>query len=456
MDRFSLRPLGTLAVLTAALLLGAVPLAAQDAPAAAPAAAPGPAPSLGLSAALGTETIDGVTYQSLGLLPDVGFGPLGVGLDLSFHFRFYQQPGGDFGIYPRSADWWEGSKSLGQNLDKYLSRIVYLRWGHKGDPLYVMAGLLPSTTLGSGFLVGGYSNGALRPELRYTGVELDADGSLVGLPYGGFESFVGNISAFDVVGGRLYVKPAALWAPDVKLLQDLQVGFTVAADTNPFAQSTVAGSGRVAVYGADVIAPLYQGDWATARATLDGSYEGSHGGASIGFDGRLFGFLLWGVQQRFLGENFLPDYFDQGYEANRVNKFRVYNDEVSIPASAAWQASLGASILGDLLTFGTTLSGPWTPQDNVLSQPQLKGSAVLKNGVLPVGVEAYYIKNGLTSWADLTSPEDALIGAKVGYTIGAVTLNIIYDLRYLAPGETGPDGKNWVSTSRVETAVKFF
>ncbi|HTH12849.1 MAG TPA: hypothetical protein VMB23_00530, partial [Spirochaetia bacterium] len=89
-------------VLSGSLILASLsPLVAQDAPAS------GGFPfSAGLSASLSTESISGETYQAIGLLPDLGFGPLGVGFDLSFHFRFYETPGGAFGFYPRSQDWW--------------------------------------------------------------------------------------------------------------------------------------------------------------------------------------------------------------------------------------------------------------------------------------------------------------------------------------------------------------
>jgi hypothetical protein len=433
---------------------------ADDSPAPAPATQDkGPQFSFGMSAALGTETILDTNYETFGLLPDFGYGPFGVGIDLSFHFQFYEQPGGNFGFYPRKEDWWDSSLSTRQNIDKYLARIAYLRWGHKGDPLYAQIGLLPSTTLGTGFIVGGYNNGALRPELNYIGLELDAKGELVGLPYGGFESFVGNISAFDVVGARVYLTPFALTNPDNAFLKAIQFGVTGAADTNPYSEVPNVPnqqSGQVIVGGVDTLVPLVSGDLFSAQATADAAVQGSHEGGEIGVGGKAIGFLVWGLQNRFLGEDFLPQYFDSGYEINRVEKFAIYRGDVTVPATVGWVASLGTTFLGDQLTFGATLSGPWTSQDNELAQPELQSYATLKAGILPVDLNAFYVKTGLTSFGELTSPENALIGAKAGYTIGAVTLNIVYNLRYLTDGEAGPNGKNWVSTSSIQTAVKMF
>ena len=441
-------------VLSGSLILASLsPLVAQDAPAS------GGFPfSAGLSASLSTESISGETYQAIGLLPDLGFGPLGVGFDLSFHFRFYETPGGAFGFYPRSQDWWDSSLSTAQNVDKYLSRIAYLRWGKKGDPLYVQAGLLPSTTLGSGFIVGGYTNGALRPALKYTGLEVDASGDLIGFPYVGIESFTGNISAFDVVGARAYVKPFGLFAPDNALLKSLQVGVTLASDTNANAQ--VANASRadaVVVTGIDALDPLVTSDVFSAVASLDLAAQGSHTGASLGVGGKALGVLQWGLQGRALGDNFLADYFDQGYEVNRVAKYSIYKGNVSVPGTVGWLASLGTTLAGDQVSFGATLSGPFTSQSSVYAQPQLQSYAKVKAGFLPVSLDAFYIKNGLVSFDQLVSAEHALIGAKVGYQLGVVTLSIVYDLRYLTDAEASANnGQKWVTTSRVETAVKMF
>lgn len=412
--------------------------------------------SFSLTGALGTETISGVNYQSFGLLPDFGWGPLGVGVDLTFHFRFYEKEGGEFGVYPRPRDWYDPTLSTAQNIDKYLSRILYLRWGHKGDPLYIQAGLLPSTTLGSGFVVGGYNNGALRPALKYTGVALDASGELIGLPYGGFESFVGNISTFDVLGARAYIKPFAITNPDDAFLKAIQVGFTVAADTNVYAQSLLEGSGSAVAEGIDVMVPLYSGDWATAVATGDAALQGSHAGGAVGVGGKLLGVFVWKLENRFLGDNFIADYFDRAYEIDRVAKYQIYKSSaVVIPGTIGWLATLGTTFLEDNVSIGATLSGPWTAEDQIYAQPKLQSWATLKAGVLPISLDAFYVKNGLTTLEKLVSPRNALIGAKVGYNLGAVTLSVVYDLRYLTDSEVGTDGKNWVSTSRVETAVKF-
>lgn len=410
--------------------------------------------SFGMVSSLGNETIAGVNYQYLGLLPDFSYGPWGVGVDLSIHFRFYRNPADDFGFYPRGEDWWDSNLSLGKNLDKYLARLAYIRYGKKGDPVYAQLGLLPSTTLGTGFIVSGYNNGALRPDTKLTGLNLDLSGSLVGVPWAGVESFVGNISTFDLVGIRGHAKPLGEIFADNPILKDTQFGLTAVIDTNPYANvADSKDSGTAVVTGVDAIAPLMSSDMFTARATLDLTAEGANVGSALGVGGSAVKFLSWGLQLRALGDNFITNYFDQGYELSRAAKYAVYTGDASIPGSTGWQISLGTSLLGDLLVMGTVFSAPFGSSDNVLAQPQLVGYAQLKPGVLPIDFNAFYLKRGVTSIGELLSPEDALIGAKVGYTFGAVTLSIVYDLHYDA---VGINGNNWVTTSRVETSVKMF
>jgi len=407
--------------------------------------------SMGLTAALGAETIDKTSYQYLSLLPDFGYGPWGLGIDLSLHFEFNRN--GEFGFYPRSKDWYDPEASAGVNIDKYLARLAYIRYGHKGDPLYAQLGWLPSTTLGTGFVVSGYNNGALRPNTRLTGLILDASGSLISVPWIGWESFVGNLSTLDLVGARIYAKPLGLIYPEDPILKNTQLGFTVVADTNPYVRSAVSGSGQVVVLDIDALAPLYSSEVFTTRATVDLTAEGTRTGAAFGLGGSLVRFVSWGFQIRALGENFIPNYFDQGYELSRVSKYLVNKGIRNIPGGFGYLTSLGTSVLGDALVLNLSFSGPFGSPTEVLAQPQLIGTAQLKTGLLPFDFNAFYVKQGITSPQKLLSAEDALIGAKVGYTYGVVTLSVVYDLHY---DNQIVVGNRWVTTSRIETAVKLF
>lgn len=407
--------------------------------------------SFSMSAALGAETIEKVNYQYLSLVPDFGYGPWGVGVDLSFHFEFLRDD--QFGFYPRAKDWWDPDQSLGRNIDKYLARLAYLRYGHKGEDLYAQIGLLPATTLGSGFIVSNYNNGILRPDIRLTGLNLDASGALFGAPWIGMESFVGSISTFNLIGTRVWTKPFTLAGVENPILKNTQVGVTGVVDTNPNANTTGSSPGTVAIFGADAMAPLVSSELFTALGSLDLTAQGSNVGSALGVSGTAVKFLFWGVQLRALGDNFLTNYVDRGYEISRAKKYEIYKGTVKVPGTLGYQTTLGTSFLGDAVVMGFTFAGPFGSTSNLLAQPQLTGFATVKPGLLPVDVNAYYLKRGVTSFDKLISPADALIGAKVGWTMGAVTLSVVYDLRYV---ESSSGNNNWVTTSRIETAVKMF
>lgn len=111
-----------------------------------------------------------------------------------------------------------------------------------------------------------------------------------------------------MLGARAYLKPFALAGSDSELLKNLQVGLTVAADTNPYAQAPkgTSGSGSVAAYGVDALAPLFSSDLFSALASADLAMQGSHSGASLGVGGKLLGLFNWGLSNRFLGRTSCP------------------------------------------------------------------------------------------------------------------------------------------------------
>jgi len=275
---------------------------------------------------------------------------------------------------------------------------------------------------------------------------------------------VGNVAALDVGGGRVYAKPFGWLVPDNAFLKPIQFGVTVAGDTNPYAQLPSApnhASGAVVASGLDILVPLYAQEGFSVDATADAALEGTHGGGQIGVGGKAFEILRWGLANRFLGDNFLPDYFDQGYEISRVDKFLIYNGTTSVPGTLGWEATVGTNLWTGALIFTVSVSAPWTGQSSVYAQPQFQSRAQVKPGVLPVDLEAYYVKQGLNSWADWGTPANALIGAKAGYTVGTVTLSLVYDLHYLSDSEVatnglGPNGNRWVTTSRIETSAKLY
>jgi hypothetical protein len=441
---------------------------------------PGLSPQFGLGITLGAQSFPNpdyipggdqpevITYQSLGLTPDVAFGKLGVGLDLTVNYRFTAGSGNEFEV--RAEDWVPDSER--NFLEVYLPKIRYIRWGMKGDPLYVHFGSIDNGTLGNGFILGGYTNTQYLPVQRIFGLSLDVDGSLFEFPYVGIETFVGNLAVFDMFGSRLFVRPLA--GTEIPVIRNLQVGTTAVVDRLPFyfaeddpeapALTLLTPSGvsvdeaSVLVWGADLRLPIVANPLFSLATFGDVVFQNGNTGSMIGAGGRLARVVTYGAQLRFLGENFLPVYFDATYDLFRPLKYATYS---GVPGFATdpyigWLASSGLSLLDDQLVFNASLDSPFqTDPDNLLLQPHLRARLFVSDALLGgFGVEATYDKRGIMGLDELLSPEDAVIGARVNYRIQNATITFVYDLQYdpfPAPGED-----SWITTTKIESSITLF
>lgn len=411
--------------------------------------------SLGIGTATFQEGSDTVTYQKLVLSPDFAFGKFGIGLDLTLNFTFTGPPSGsDF--YVRREDWVPSGDD--EFLDVYLPKFKYIRWGQKGDPLYAKLGTIEDMTLGDGFIMLGYSNSLFLPERRIFGLNLDVDGSLFGVPIVGFESVLGNLARFDVMAIRPYVRPLAGTA--VPILQNLQVGATLAADTNPGLYKGVSAD-PILVYGVDLQLPLLATPAVKLATFADlASVDSRSLGGMVGFGGRLVGFLLYGAQLRVLGEDFIPSYFDAAYDLFRYDKYQLVQAGTGNSAFVGWLGTLGFSVFQDALLFSATLEGPFSRPDpgdpgNYLNYPHLLAVFRVNEGLIPnVSLLASYDKRLIRTWDDLVSPEDAVIQTKLNYRVGAAVLSFTYNLRYVPDPAPGED--SWEVTSGLESSIQLF
>jgi hypothetical protein len=413
----------------------------------------------GLSIGIGAQTFeengDQVTYQMLKLSPDVAIGKFGIGLELTMNYQF--EP--DFTV--RRADWAPtGDDTI---LDVYLPKFKYVRYGFKGDPLYVKFGSIEDALLGNGFIMGGYDNTLFLPEKRIFGLSLDLDGALFKFPYVGIETFVGNLAQFDVMGFRPYVRPLAF--TEMPVIGGLQVGGTVAFDRKPNLYLGDDSIDPVILYGADLTLPILTkpmirlttfADVAVLHNTVGSGNTGK--GEMVGFGGRLFGVINYGAQIRVLGEDFIPTYFDTAYDLFRAEKYDLVQLG-GIDSYVGWLGRLGLALLDDALIFDVTLDGPYSQPGggdpaNYLDWPHLYAEFILAEGIIPnVSLEASWDKRSLGAQEgflqDLFSPEDAVIGARVNYAIGAAVLTFVYQLAY-------EPGGGWQTTSGIESSIQLF
>jgi len=400
------------------------------------------------------------TWTRVGFQPDLSFGKIGFGIDLSFHFQLYQTSSDAFTLYP--GDWVPNYQGNGKTIfDVYLPKILYVRYGLKGqDPLFVKLGSIDDLSLGNGFIISNYSNMHFLPQQRIFGLDLGIDGSLFGFPMVGFEALTGNLARFDVVGGRVFVRP--LIQTSIPLLKNMQVGATVVADTNPdlYVNSTAS---AVAAYGADAMVPLIESPVFPLAAFTDIAFDPNNStGWMIGVGGRALGFLTYGAQIRILQNGFIPSYFDANYDIFRATKYLYMQKPLPGGIYEGWAASAGTSILGDKFIFNVSLDGPFSGKGvvspvssaNTVDYPHLRG--ILRFGEIksfPIFFDASYDKYTIGAakgfFQDLVDPTDAVIGLNVNFRTGASVLTLAYDAKW------NPATQQFEVTSSLQASMKF-
>jgi hypothetical protein len=428
----------------------------------------GTTPEFGLDLGLGAATFnDGeepVTYQSLSLNPDFAIGKFGIGLAVTINYRFN---GGDANdeFEVRSADWVPSEAGV-SFLELYLPMFRYLRWGFRGDPLYVKLGSIDDATLGNGFIMGNYANTLFLPEQRIFGLSLDIDGKLFNFPFVGFQSFVGNLADFDVIGGRLFARPLLLF--EIPILKFLEVGTTLVADIDPYAfiKSTLPDetppAETVSVWGVDFRLPVISGPIFSMLAFGDFVTQPGTAGGMLGVAGKLFSFLPYGAQLRFLGDDFIPVYFGRPYDLYRADYYAISrNDDATvIEGTAGWFASTGFSIFEDKIALNISIDGPFKdPAPGIdddeegawVKFPHLRGSFVVAEGLLPgFSFDASVDKRNIQKFADLVDFSDAVIGATINYQTGPAVITLAYDVRY------NPVTEAWETSAKLQSSLSLF
>jgi hypothetical protein len=417
---------------------------------------------------LGTDVIAAVdgtteTWTKLAFQPDLAFGKIGVGIDLTVHFKLYPTNDQAIEFYP--GDWVPDYNGNGKNFfDLYLPKILYVRYGLKGaDPFFVKLGSMNDLSLGNGFIMDDYSNMNFMPATRIFGLDIGLDGQLFNFPYVGLELVTGNLAKLDLVGGRLFARP--LIGTEIPIVKNMQVGATVVADNVPDAYAATAHDAKpLAVYGMDVVVPILGGKVFPLAAFSEMAFEPNKSmGAMLGAGGRLFGFITYGAQLRFLQDGFIPSYFDTGYDIYRAAKFDYMQDSTGGSFKAGWYATLGFSLLDDKIALSARMDGPFTAVPGVATSyqgdyPHAKAVLKLAEGLLggfyfDARYEKYYIGKVAGFFSDLVDPTDAIVGLDINYKTGASVLTLAYNAKW-DPSLNSGSGK-WVVTSSITASMKF-
>ena len=435
------------AVILVLCWFAAAPAFAQDTP---------PADTFGFNMAMGigiqnfTGPVEPGTYASIGLEPDFSYGKFGIGLDLTVN---YNTNNGSLNV--RRADW--AVDSFQDFLEVYLPKIAYVRYGLKGDPVFVELGSFSDATLGDGFIMGSYDNTLFMPDERHLGMQADLDGRLFQAPFFGFESVVGNLAQLDVMGGRLYVRP--LVGTDMQVLNELEIGFTAAVDTKPFFDTLSVGNpSPIAVYGGDIRVPIVnrRNAFSLTAFTDVASIQSKSIGGMVGVGGRIINVFTYGLQLRALGEDFIPDYFGPTYDLLRDQQYMIVQTGGFSPAMLGWLASVGTSFFRDMFVFRVSLDGPFNPSpstDPLLRYPHLRGIVTLAEGLVPgVSFDFSYDKKALAAPSDLVSAEDAAIQAQLNFRTGPAVISFLYKIVFDPTQSPNP----WHVTSGLQSSIALF
>jgi hypothetical protein len=173
-------------------------------------------------------------------------------------------------------------------------------------------------------------------------------------------------------------------------------------------------------------------------------------GGLLGFGGSMIGFINYGLNALFIGDDFVPFYFDATYDLFRESKYAIYTGDAGMSAYTGWLARLGFSFFEEAVSFETTLDGSFAPDpDNPNTLPHLRATLAVAEGILPgVHFDATYDKKYINSFEDLVNPEDAVIGANIHYTTGPATITLGYNLRYVPESD-----EQWQTSAKLSTSI---
>jgi hypothetical protein len=262
---------------------------------------------------------------------EFNLGPVGLGLSLPLNLMLWNQDdccGADPATHTRDYKTYGGliRKRDWDEPQDYTKLVRYLRYGHKRDPVYFLAGQLWGASIGHGTLVSRYANSLSLDHPKF-GLALDFNTT-----YFGIETLADHLGDPALLAGRAYLRPLG----EVPILRGWAVGFTFATDrTAPRALapgSTPEGNQIVAEQ-----RPAYTGGVDTEFEVLNnsvislvpyvdlnriaGAGNGLHAGIltniylpvpvlEISLQARL--------EYRMMQAGYIPAYFDQTYDLGRV------------------------------------------------------------------------------------------------------------------------------------------
>ncbi len=401
-----------------------------------------------LEGGAGVTVIDGEVFYLVTVTPEFAFGKFGLGVDLNL--RINREGKIRPGDYVHFSD--------------FLRIIRYARWGQKGDEFYTRVGALDYSRLGHGFIMYNYRNSASY-DRRTTGIELDVDFDKYG-----FESVYSDVTAASLLGLRGYVRPVKFTpAAKIPIIGGFELGATYATDLDKTSNRTFgqvgglpstgianANSGSpMAVYGVDAGLPLLS--LAAVKSTLYGDLakiKGYGNGGAVGIDLNFYGMgLIWigaKYERRWLGDQFLPSYFDALYEHDRyglIDTTHFMSKAASLPYVHKSQGYFGQIIISILNTFNIVggYQAPVGVKNQGVFHAELQTPAVIPQIVFGGGFDKRNI--GPVFKCD----ENSILYAELGYKpIPYMIVSMLYQWTFAKQA----DG-TYATQKRIEPKVRF-
>jgi hypothetical protein len=396
----------------------------------------------------GFSKINDETFYSVQFRPEFAIGQFGVGLNVNLLYNT------DTG-HIRSEDW-------NETYD-YFRVIRYLRWGQKYDPLYTRVGTLDAARLGHGFIVNYYTNEASYDN-RKIGLALDIDFGKFG-----FESIASNLGRAELIGVRGYYRPL-LGIINVPVIKNFAFGVTLSRDFDPDEWS--ATDDAVSVYGFDLELPIIRSrivntvlyyDWAKIHgysASLGESQSFGNGqavGVSLDF-GNLAGLidLYAKIERRWLGEEFVPSFFDPFYEIERYQMnsgFSIYKTDRLLGLTESTRGVFG-ELYGGLLGNKIRLLGMLSRLDDKPKSGMMHLAAEALDTIPGIAVHAMYDKMAIETVDDVfTLDNHSVARVGVGYKLKPY---LILFMDYIWTFEETEPGSNiYRPQERVEPKLVF-
>jgi len=398
-----------------------------------------------LMGGVGFTKIDDQTYFSIGFRPELSLGKFGVGLNIKL---LYNTETGAI----RAKDW--------DNGYDYLRLLRYLRYGRKFEPFYARVGTLDASRIGHGFIVNYYTNEANYDE-RKIGLEFDLD-----FGHFGFESMASNVGRSELIGVRGYYRP--LYSFKIPLLKNLAFGATYTRDLDPDVWSS--SDDGVSVAGVDVELPIIKtkvfntmlyADWAqiSGYSSMENKSRSFGSGTAVGISagvGNLLGLLevQARLERRWLGDEFMPSFFDPFYELQRYQVFgtdRYHKTDLLIGLKKT-QGTFG-ELYGNLLGNKVRLLGMLSKLDDQ-SSGNMHLAADATEAIPVLAAHATYDKIGITKAEDVFTLDNHSV-ARVGLGYKIKPYLVLYMDYIWTFVETQAGSRIYKPQERIEPKVAF-